>query len=228
MVVRLAMYGLDRMQQRYYDPAIGRFLSVDPVATNPSTGSSFNRYWYANNNPYRFTDPDGRQSAPFELPVRQYDIVVETPNPGGATQVDRLSVSDHGIGVDSVVQKTGSVSLEPQHQSAQGAPAKVGDVVMDRLLNFSAKEGQTVQVTSGQRTPQQNASVNGAANSQHLADNAADIKIAGYTRTQTADAAYNSGEFNRVNEYPDPRGVHVDLRPDGKQGRFYDWDHQHD
>ncbi|WP_223250373.1 RHS repeat-associated core domain-containing protein [Marilutibacter maris] len=49
-------------QQRYYDEDIGRFLSVDPVAANPNTGASFNRYVYANNNPYRFTDPDGRQS----------------------------------------------------------------------------------------------------------------------------------------------------------------------
>ena len=38
------------MQQRYYDPAIGRFLSVDPVPTNPNTGGNFARYCYANNN----------------------------------------------------------------------------------------------------------------------------------------------------------------------------------
>ncbi|PNS09106.1 hypothetical protein Lysil_0735 [Lysobacter silvestris] len=34
--------------------------STDPVRANPNTGASFNRYSYANNNPYRFTDPDGR------------------------------------------------------------------------------------------------------------------------------------------------------------------------
>ena len=55
--------GLTYMQQRYYDPAIGRFLSVDPVTADGSTGANSNRYWYANNNPYKFTDPDGRQSA---------------------------------------------------------------------------------------------------------------------------------------------------------------------
>jgi RHS repeat-associated protein len=52
--------GLVYMQQRYYDPVAGRFLSVDPVTTDASTGSSFNRYVYANNNPYRYIDPDGR------------------------------------------------------------------------------------------------------------------------------------------------------------------------
>lgn len=58
-----AATGLSYMQQRYYDPGIGRFLSVDPVTANGTTGSNFNRYWYANNNPYKFTDPDGRESA---------------------------------------------------------------------------------------------------------------------------------------------------------------------
>jgi uncharacterized protein RhaS with RHS repeats len=48
------------MQQRYYDPRIGRFLSVDPVAANSGDPKFFNRYDYAFNNPYRFTDPDGR------------------------------------------------------------------------------------------------------------------------------------------------------------------------
>ncbi len=53
--------GLTYMQQRYYDP-MGRFLSVDPVTAYSNPIGSFNRYAYANNNPYRFTDPDGRQS----------------------------------------------------------------------------------------------------------------------------------------------------------------------
>lgn len=51
---------LTYMQQRYYDPSIGRFLSVDPIAANANTGHSFNRYAYVLNNPYKFTDPDGR------------------------------------------------------------------------------------------------------------------------------------------------------------------------
>jgi uncharacterized protein RhaS with RHS repeats len=50
------------MQQRYYDPIAGRFLSVDPVVTDTKTGSSFNRYVYGNNNPYKYRDPDGRES----------------------------------------------------------------------------------------------------------------------------------------------------------------------
>ena len=54
------------MQQRYYDPEAGRFLSTDPVQADANAGS-FNRYWYAKDNPYRYTDPDGRQVG--EVPV---------------------------------------------------------------------------------------------------------------------------------------------------------------
>jgi RHS repeat-associated protein len=55
-----AATGLNYMQQRYYDPGIGRFLSVDPVTANPNTGANFNRYAYVPNSPYKFKDPDGR------------------------------------------------------------------------------------------------------------------------------------------------------------------------
>jgi hypothetical protein len=48
------------MQQRYFDPYAARFLSVDPVTTDAKTGDMFNRYVYAENNPYRYIDPDGR------------------------------------------------------------------------------------------------------------------------------------------------------------------------
>jgi RHS repeat-associated protein len=53
--------GLVYTQQRYHDPVAGRFLSIDPVVTDANSGSSFNRYAYANNNPYRYIDPDGRE-----------------------------------------------------------------------------------------------------------------------------------------------------------------------
>ncbi|MCP4051485.1 MAG: RHS repeat-associated core domain-containing protein [Mesoflavibacter sp.] len=53
------------MQARYYDPVIGRFYSNDPVdfmghayRGNPVHG--YNRYAYAYNNPYKYTDPNGQ------------------------------------------------------------------------------------------------------------------------------------------------------------------------
>lgn len=59
--------GLTYMQARYYDGTLGRFLSVDPVDVDAMSGDNFNRYWYANDNPYRFADPDGRNPWEFAL-----------------------------------------------------------------------------------------------------------------------------------------------------------------
>src|SRR5690606_16281370 len=55
-----AATGLSYMQQRYYDPVVGRFLSVDPVTAYDQPILAFNPYAYAANNPYKFRDPDGR------------------------------------------------------------------------------------------------------------------------------------------------------------------------
>lgn len=51
--------GLVYMQQRYFDPEVGQFLSIDPAGVDIGNGTNFNRYWYANNNPYTMVDPDG-------------------------------------------------------------------------------------------------------------------------------------------------------------------------
>ncbi|MFL3850371.1 RHS repeat-associated core domain-containing protein, partial [Streptomyces albidoflavus] len=50
--------GLTQLGARPYDPATGRFLSVDPMVdfTDPAT---INPYAYANNAPATFSDPDG-------------------------------------------------------------------------------------------------------------------------------------------------------------------------
>ena len=61
--------GLVYMQQRYYDPIAARFMSVDQVATDANTGDTFNRYEYAHSNPYRYTDPDGRQAQLAAVPL---------------------------------------------------------------------------------------------------------------------------------------------------------------
>ncbi len=45
---------------RWYDAKQGRFLSIDPAPVKAENIHSFNRYAYANNNPYRYVDPDGR------------------------------------------------------------------------------------------------------------------------------------------------------------------------
>ena len=54
---------LDYMHARYYDPAVGRFLSPDPVLdvkTALRFPQALNRYSYVRNSPLNFTDPTGK------------------------------------------------------------------------------------------------------------------------------------------------------------------------
>jgi RHS repeat-associated protein len=55
---------LDYMHARYYNPMVGRFLSVDPGKDwDPAQPQSWNMYSYVRNNPINATDPDGRNVA---------------------------------------------------------------------------------------------------------------------------------------------------------------------
>ncbi|MGH8508459.1 MAG: RHS repeat domain-containing protein [Gammaproteobacteria bacterium] len=63
-----AAFGIQDFGARWYDPQTGRFLSIDPAGFDPQNLQSFNRYAYANNNPYGFVDPDGRApKVPYQV-----------------------------------------------------------------------------------------------------------------------------------------------------------------
>lgn len=64
--------GLSYFGARYYDPVLGRFVGIDPAAFDPDNLHSFNRYTYANNNPYRYVDPDGH--SPVDVVFFVYDL----------------------------------------------------------------------------------------------------------------------------------------------------------
>ncbi|GAA4372893.1 RHS repeat-associated core domain-containing protein [Actinomadura verrucosospora] len=55
--------GLTHLGAREYDPATGRFISVDPLM-DPAEPQQLNGYSYANNNPVTSADPSGLMSDP--------------------------------------------------------------------------------------------------------------------------------------------------------------------
>jgi RHS repeat-associated protein len=51
--------GLYFYNARYYDPALGRFISADTIVPDPTNPQALNRYTYVLNNPLLYTDPSG-------------------------------------------------------------------------------------------------------------------------------------------------------------------------
>lgn len=107
----------------------------------------FHRYRYANNSPYKFTDPDGRQAIP-DRPLVFYQVTTHTTTHSGAVNVARTNVSNFGIVHGTRTEVRGTVTLLPQ-RSLGGTPANPGPAVTTRLLNVSDKSGQNTEVTSG-------------------------------------------------------------------------------
>ncbi|MGJ8564893.1 MAG: RHS repeat-associated core domain-containing protein [Alphaproteobacteria bacterium] len=101
--------GLSYMQARYYDPVIGRFLSIDPV-TFMDTGNPgyFNRYAYTMNDPINLIDPDGRQSS-------------SPGNQGGC--------SGYGNGCTGVRNSDGTYSFVPDRTIPAGNVQGMSNVV---------------------------------------------------------------------------------------------------
>jgi RHS repeat-associated protein len=52
--------GLYNYNARYYNPALGKFISPDMIVPDISNPQAFNRYSYVINNPLMYTDPSGQ------------------------------------------------------------------------------------------------------------------------------------------------------------------------
>ena len=52
--------GLQHLRARQYNPALGRFTTVDPVQPGAPGTTGYNLYAYSGNNPTTWTDPSGR------------------------------------------------------------------------------------------------------------------------------------------------------------------------
>jgi len=83
--------GLYFNRVRYYDPAIGRFISEDPIGF---MGSGINFYAYVYNSPLNFVDPFGLTSMVFVISTGQ--LVVDPEQRGKAPYVINASSGNGG------------------------------------------------------------------------------------------------------------------------------------
>lgn len=143
-------------------PAAARWLSVDPVQANPNTGENFNRYYYANNNPYRFTDPDGRQALDqSHLYLAAYDACANTAGctPDQVPQQIEDATAPYadaaiGFGVGGLASRAWSL-IPRQSRQAEQSPS-VGGVQIGRTpsearvaLEKAGYEGRRISNESG-------------------------------------------------------------------------------
>ncbi|MGY2224957.1 RHS repeat domain-containing protein [Pseudomonas gingeri] len=99
--------GLSYYGARYYDPAVGRFMGIDPKEPDFNDLQSFNRYSFAANNPYKYVDPDGH--SPIDVGFLVWDLgklaaAIYTQVGIGAAAVD---VGLSAVGVVSPVPAAG-------------------------------------------------------------------------------------------------------------------------
>ena len=99
----LAAFGVSQLGARIYDPAIGRFLSRDPLLI-PATATTTNPYAFANNDPINASDPTG------------LDVVDTEERPPLYTE-DKAGIGEPSVIAGSgpgVIQDTGAIATHTQ------------------------------------------------------------------------------------------------------------------
>ena len=71
---------LIHMNGRVYDYQLGRFLSVDPIISNPANSQSINSYSYIGNNPLSGVDPTGYECSDHDF--SRCDTIAVNDAPG--------------------------------------------------------------------------------------------------------------------------------------------------
>ena len=122
-----------------------RWLSVDPVKAEANQPVTFNRYHYATNNPYKFTDPDGRE--------------IRATNPADRARVERM-INSMAFGVyrfnrEGTLQQTQSSGDTSRFSSYYSGRLNQA-IASENTINVSigntytnAHTGESVQVNGG-------------------------------------------------------------------------------
>jgi len=122
-----AQLGLQYFGARWYDPNMGWFTGIDPAGVNGADIYSFNRYAYANNNPYMYVDPDGEKaisiSVDIEFPgfgyaaskVKDYNVNAKADYAVGISYAISFSFpwnddADYDLGVTDTFSYSGNIS----------------------------------------------------------------------------------------------------------------------
>ena len=139
--------GLQYFGARYYDPAVGRFLGIDPVDYQDGNLHSFNRYAYGNNNPVSYLDPDGKH------PALVVGAIVFTRMAAwlGARQMTALAVAETGAMIATGAAGPGIAGVEAVvTKAASNAVAK--EISLSRAIHGEAAQHAADAIAAGKPT----------------------------------------------------------------------------
>jgi RHS repeat-associated protein len=105
----LSEFNLINMNGRVYDPLTAMFFSPDPYLQAPENWLNYNRYGYALNNPFLYTDPDGESLFLVALGIyclffTDFGYDLQKLVSPVAIKIDlRLGSNQRGIGIDASI-----------------------------------------------------------------------------------------------------------------------------
>ncbi len=210
--------GLNYMQARYYDPVMGRFLSVDPV-TFVETGrpGQFNRYAYTWNDPINKTDPTGMYCVPCAVKLSEVAVatlaVASTAFVGPT--VETGAIFEEELNMQKAEETSGTKSASElkggdkfTHFVANARAAEKGP--LHKIVATVASEArEVIQQATGANTPDDSATDRNANKAGSALGTELRITSSSRSETETKQVIYNKAETYVAKDNPDfiPREV---------------------
>ena len=134
--------GINYFGARWYHPVAGRFLIFDPAGVSPENIHSFNRYEYANNNPYANVDPDGNEVVSASA---KNNVVLEKMINARASGIFKFDSQNKLQMVNSSSQSGHS---DYYRDGLSSAIASSNTITLDIATKFTDPNGKTYNVDS--------------------------------------------------------------------------------
>ena len=136
----LPWFGLLNMNARLYDPAVGRFLSPDPLVQAPDNTQNYNRYSYCLNNPLRYVDKFGTYT---ELHI----LLPEIECTALAPKDNILKINDFGINMTLVdlIRSQRDKGLDHRFDNSQGNSSSSTAIIGSSSNNSNGDSNNIIQ-----------------------------------------------------------------------------------